>query len=219
MAATNLLDRLSPEDRQMVVKSATRRRYRSGDSVFHAGDPGDSLHIIAKGRAAVQVLTPLGETATVVVLGPGQCFGELALIGEGVRTASVVAVEALETLALNRQEVDRLQATNVAVQRFMIEVLADQVARLTARLMEALFSSAELRVVRRLAEAVRVFSDSPDALVATVPVTQQELADMAGTTRPTVNRALQELQKAGIITLGRGKVEIHDLAALDRKAR
>jgi CRP-like cAMP-binding protein len=201
------------------VQSAVRRRYRKGDSVFHAGDQGDSIHLIVKGRVAIQVVTTAGDTATLNLLGAGESFGELALVSDGIRSATVVAIEPLETLTLSHRDVDHLRDANPAVQRFLIDVLADQVARLSRRVMEAHFVSAEQRVVRRLADTTRLFADSGDAVAATVPLTQEQLAGLAGTTRPTANRVLQELAAHGIVAIGRGRIDILDHIALDRRAR
>ncbi|HEY0518827.1 MAG TPA: Crp/Fnr family transcriptional regulator [Ilumatobacteraceae bacterium] len=206
-------------DRRAVVQSAVRRRYRKGDSVFHAGDQGDSIHLIVKGRVAIQVVTTAGDTATLNLLGAGESFGELALVSDGIRSATVVAIEPLETLTLSHRDVDHLRDANPAVQRFLIDVLADQVARLSRRVMEAHFVSAEQRVVRRLADTTRLFADSGDAVAATVPLTQEQLAGLAGTTRPTANRVLQELAAHGIVAIGRGRIDILDHIALDRRAR
>ena len=201
------------------MQSAVRRRYRKGDSVFHAGDQGDSIHLIVKGRVAIQVVTTAGDTATLNLLGAGESFGELALVSDGIRSATVVAIEPLETLTLSHRDVDHLRDANPAVQRFLIDVLADQVARLSRRVMEAHFVSAEQRVVRRLADTTRLFADSGDAVAATVPLTQEQLAGLAGTTRPTANRVLQELAAHGIVAIGRGRIDILDHIALDRRAR
>lgn len=218
MTSPPLLDRLSPDDRRTFIQRAVRRRYRPGETVFHEGDPGQTLHVIAKGRAMVYVVTPQGDSAALAVLGPGQCFGELAIIRDGTRTASVVAVDALETLTLQQATLAELPG-NYVIQRYLIEALAEQVGRLTTRVLDAHFASAEQRVVRRLREAMRLFADSPDGAVDVVPLTQQQLADLAGTTRPTVNRVLRELEEDGTIALGRGRVVILDMARLERRAR
>jgi CRP/FNR family cyclic AMP-dependent transcriptional regulator len=215
----SLLDRLSEADRRVVVQTAVRRRYRKGDSVFHAGDQGDSIHLIVKGRVAIQVVTISGDTATLNLLGAGESFGELALVSDGIRSTTVLAIEPLETLALSRRDVNDLRDTNPVVQRFIIEVLADQVTRLSQRVIEAHFVSAEQRVVRRLADATRLFAETADTLATIVPITQEQLAGLAGTTRPTANRVLQDLAGRKIIAVGRGRIEILDHDALDRRAR
>src|SRR4051812_5777117 len=93
--ADSLLDRLAPDDRTRLLAAARRRRFRKGDTLFHEGDPGDALHLVEKGHVAIQTTTLLGDVATLNVLGPGDVFGEQALIApEAVRTASAVALEA-----------------------------------------------------------------------------------------------------------------------------
>jgi CRP/FNR family transcriptional regulator, cyclic AMP receptor protein len=219
MRGTALLDRLSESDRRDVIRAAVRRRYRKGDSVFHAGDSGDSMHLIVKGRVAIQVVTTAGDTVTLNVLGAGQTFGELALVSDGVRSATVVSLEELETLTLSRRDVDALRDLNPGLQRFLIEVLADQVARLSRLVMEAHFVSAEKRVVLRLADASRSFADVEGETASVIPLTQEQLAGLAGTTRPTANRVLQELAGRNVIAIARGRIEIIDQVALDRQAR
>ena len=218
MKQESLLERLSPDDRKAVIQAATRRKYRAGETVFHEGDPGRTMHLIVKGRVIIYVVTRNGDNAAVAVLRPGQCFGELAMFGGGLRSASVVALESLETLTIQHDRLDDHRWAQV-VQRYLVESLAEQVGRLTARVLDAHFATAEQRVVRRLSEAVRLFADPPIEEVDTLSMTQQQLADFAGTTRPTVNRVLKDLELDGTISLGRGRIHIEDLARLDRLAR
>jgi len=218
MVGGSFLDRLSDEDRDRIAQIAVRRRYRKDDTVFHAGDSGDSLHLITKGRVAVRVVTPAGDVATLAILGPEESFGELAVVRpEAVRSASVVALEPLETLSIRRADVERLRATSPAIDRFLVEVLAEQVMRVTELLIDAHFVSAEKRVVRRLAAVANRYADA-DGLVC-VPLTQEELAGLAGSTRPTANRVLRSLASAGIVELHRSRIAVIDRAALERRAR
>src|SRR5262245_46348446 len=100
MLEVQLFRDLPEAELRRLVSVARRRRFRRGEVVFHRGDPADSLHLIARGRFAARVSTQLGETVTVSVQGPGEAFGELALIERGVaRSTSVVALEAGETHA------------------------------------------------------------------------------------------------------------------------
>jgi CRP-like cAMP-binding protein len=101
-----ILNGLEESLRRQVLAAARLRRFARGEIVFHEGDPGDTFHLIAKGRFAVRVSTELGETATLAVLGRGDFFGELALLGEHPRTATVAALEAAETMALHRESFD-----------------------------------------------------------------------------------------------------------------
>ncbi len=209
-----LLASLDPAVQRDVLASTTRRRYPKGTVLFHEGDPGDTLHLIAKGKVAVRVGTPEGDVATLTILGAGSAFGEQALLsGAARRTATVVAVEATETMALPRAAFEDIRSRFPSVNQLLLDQLAAQVRRLSTQLIEALYLSADKRVMRRIIELAHVF-DGGD-----VPVTQEDVATMAGTTRPTVNRVMQTMESAGVIQLGRGRFRVLDAAALAAHAR
>jgi CRP-like cAMP-binding protein len=206
-------------DRRAVLAATNRRKYRKGDTIFHAGDPGDTLHLIDRGRVAVRVSTPLGDVATINVLGPGEFFGEGALVRpDNTRGASIVALEPVETLTLHRRDFESLCIGNPGVQRLLVEVLTEQVRYLQVHLLDALYAPAERRVVRRLHDLVLRYPASPDGVVS-IPLTQEDLASLAGTTRPTTNRVLRRLADDGVVALHRGSVEVLDRAALQARTR
>jgi CRP/FNR family transcriptional regulator, cyclic AMP receptor protein len=92
-----LLTGVPSEDVRLLLSIARRRRFARGEVVFHADDPGDSVHLIAAGHFAIKIMTPLGDTVTLAVRGPGENFGEMALVGgEGRRSATVEALEQAE---------------------------------------------------------------------------------------------------------------------------
>jgi CRP/FNR family cyclic AMP-dependent transcriptional regulator len=213
-----MLRALSAEDRQRVLQAARRRRFARGEVLFHEGDPGDSLHLVTKGRVAVRVTTPLGDVATLTVLGPGAVFGELALVMPGsLRTATVVALEAAETLSLRREQFDALRREHPAIDRVLIDLLAATVTRLSDKLTEALFVPVDKRLLRRLADLAQEYGQGQPGTV--IPLTQQDLAEMAGTTRPTANRVLHDAEQAGLISVGRARITLVDPAGLRRRAR
>jgi CRP-like cAMP-binding protein len=213
-----LLGGLTVEDRQRIVQAARRRRYARHEVVFHEGDLGDTLHLLAVGHVAVRITTPLGDVATLTVLGPGDTFGELALLAaDARRTATVVALEPSQTLALAREQFDTLRREQPAFDRLLIELLAADVARLSQRLVEALYVPADKRVLRRLHGLAEQYGHARPGTM--VPFTQEDLATMAGTTRPTVNRILHDAETAGVIRIGRARVEILDPTRLAHRAR
>lgn len=212
-----ILHDLCEADRVRVLNAATRRRFARDETLVLQGQPGSAFHLLASGRVAVRVTTPTGEVVTLSVLGPGDFFGEQALLGpRHQRTASVVALEPVETLSMDSVRFDQLRRDHPSVERFLVEVLAAQVRRLTAHLVEALYVPAEQRTLRRLLELLRQYHRTGGTL--SIPVTQQDLATMAGTTRPTVNRVLRGMEEQGVLRLGRGRVEILDVAALRKRA-
>lgn len=211
-----ILQGLCEGDRTGVLAATVRHDYSREETVVHQGDPGGAFHLLARGRVAVRVSTPDGEVVTLSVLGPGDFFGEQALLGpRHERTASVVALEPVETLSMDGARFDQLRRANPSVEHLLVEVLAAQVRRLTAHLLEALYLPAEQRTLRRLLELLGRYAGGAPLVV---PITQEDLATMAGTTRPTVNRVLRRMEEAGAVRLSRGRIEILAVDILRRRA-
>jgi CRP/FNR family transcriptional regulator, cyclic AMP receptor protein len=207
-----VLSSLSVADRTRVLQAGRRRQFARGETLFRYGDPADAVYLLDHGRVAVRVQTPQGDEVILNVLGPGQVFGELALIDpRSRRTATVTALEACEAIALHRSQFEALRTAGPQVDRFLVASLAAQVARLSEHLLEVLFVPTPLRVIRRLLVLAEEFAD------ARIPVTQEELGLMSGTTRPTVNEVLRDLERQGAVRLGRGRIEVRDAAGLQRR--
>lgn len=214
--ADRLFDRLPEEERRALRAAARRRRFRRGDTIFHEGEAGDSLHVIDSGHVAIRIGTALGDVVTLTVLGPGASFGEQALLSaDARRTASAVCLDEVQTVAVAGDDFEGLRQRLPAVDRFLVDVLASQVRRLSGQLVESLHVDADTRIARRLATLAEAYGGEPPV----IPVTQDDIASMAGTTRPTVNRALKLLETAGTIALARGRITVVDAAALAAAAR
>lgn len=211
-----VLASLPPDERRTLAAGLRRRAYRRDEVIFHQGDPADTLHLIAAGRASVRVTMPGGEFVVVELLGPGDAFGELALVGPQSRRATVVALERCETLLLGRDEFERLRTAYPGVDRFLIDLLARRVDRLNTYLLEALFVPAERRVLRRLLELCELYPADGQGIV--IPVTQETLASLAGTTRPTANQVLRRLVAIGIVTVSRSQIVVLNRASLQERA-
>jgi CRP/FNR family cyclic AMP-dependent transcriptional regulator len=214
-----LLEGVPEEEVRRLLQLARRRTFRRGEVVFHRDDPADSLHLVVKGRFAVRVMTPLGDQATIAVRGRGDSFGEMALVGQGARrSATVEALEEAETFCVYEGEFARLRREHPEVNELVIGFLANEVRMLNERLLEALYVPVERRVLRRLNELAHLYGRGADGLVE-IPLTQEELAGLAGTSRATVNAVLGDTQKRGLVELRRGKTRILDPDQLARRAR
>lgn len=208
----SLLDRLPPEDARRVLASARRRTFSRNEVIFHEGDPADSILLISKGRVLVRTTTPLGHTAALGVLGPGTFVGELALLAiPAVRSATATAIEPVEAMAIHRDAFAEIRSKHPSITDTLIQLFADTIRRLNHQLLEALYVPADTRVRRRVIELMSVYGGE------TIPLTQEDLAGMAGTTRATVNRVLRDEEKRGTVTLSRGKVIVTDAAALAKR--
>lgn len=202
-----LLENVDHEDVRRLIALARRRRFGRNEVVFHRDDPGDSLHLITSGRFAVRLLSPVGDTVTVAVRGAGDSFGEMALIGSSPRrSATVAALEQAETLCVYRDDFEQLRREHASVDKLLFGFLVSEVRMLNERLLEALYLPVEHRVLRRLAELIGG-AGAVDAPVE-IPLTQEELAELTGTTRATINRILRGEEKIGNLELSRGRTVI-----------
>ena len=211
-----LLEALPEADVQRLVSVSRRRRFDRNEVIFHRDDPADSLHLIEKGRVAVRVSTPLGDTVTIAVRGPGWSFGEMALVGASRRTATVAALDHTETLAVYKDDFEQLRREHPSVDRLLFAFLVGEVRLLEERLLEALYVPVDRRVLRRLRELT---GHGEDGQPLEVPLTQEELAELAGTTRSTINRILRDEAKRGTIKLERGRTIVLDREEIARRAR
>lgn len=209
-----LLAGLPPEDVRELLAIARRRTFQRGEVVFHRDDPADTLHLVVRGRFGARVPAPLGDSVLLDVLGPGQSFGELALLlSDTRRSATVEALEAGETRSVRRDDFVRVQREHPGVKDVLLRLLAEQLRRASDRVVEAHHVDAETRVRRRLVELAGTYESG------VVPLTQEDLAAMAGTSRATVNRVLRDERAGGAVALSRGRVTVLDVDALERRCR
>ena len=211
-----LLQPLSEVDRQRVLASARRRRFPRDSVIFWEGDLGNSIHLVASGHVLAQVTTARGDRATVRVLGPGEHFGELALISEGPRSATMMALDAVETMSLERSDFELLRS-DPKIENVFVAALAAEIRRLAGSLTDALYLTAADHLWKRLADVERVFSrgKSPTEL----PLTQANLATLAGVTRQTASKFLDDAETAGIVRRDRrGHIVVLDVGALQKRA-
>ncbi len=209
-----VLETLDDDDQRRVVKTATRRKFSRGEVLFHQGDLGGTFHLIDRGHVKISALSPTGDSATLSILGPGDGFGEQALLVPGAnRTATATALEATQTLALKGDDFNDLRNRHPEVNELLVNVLAEQVRRLSELLADARFLPADQRIARQLVGLAGIYGgDEP----VEIPLSQDEVAQLSGTTRPTVNRFLQSLGEA--VSLTRGRISIADLDTVDARA-
>lgn len=214
----NLLADVPPDELETVLAIARRRTFSRGEVVFHEGDPADSFHLVTRGRFAARLRTRLGDTALLSIVGAGEAFGELALVGEPcARSTTVIALEPAETRAVYGPDFARLRHDHPAIDSVLVALLAEQVRRLSQRVLEAYYVDAEARVRLQLRDLAKTYGGDEPAPPVTVPLTQEDIAGLAGTSRATVNRVLREEERRGSIALGRGRTVVLDIDAIGRR--
>jgi CRP-like cAMP-binding protein len=211
-----VLASLTPADRAHVLSRCSEQHYARGDAIVREGEPGDKFHLIESGRVSLHVATHTGESAMLSVLSPGQAFGEMALVGARDRTATALALEDVTTRAMNRGLFEELRRSHPAVDRLLVDILASRVDRLSRELTEALYLPVDVRLARRLLSLSAVYGEGDEPAV--IPLTQQEISELVGATRPTVNLELNGLADAGAVRLERGRITIVDITVLRERA-
>jgi CRP/FNR family transcriptional regulator, cyclic AMP receptor protein len=170
-----LLEGVPPEEVRQLLALARRRSFRRGEVVFHRLDPSDSLHLVVKGRFAIRVMTPLGETVTIALRGPGDAFGEMGVLGDAPPSATVEALEEAETFCLYKREFERVRREHPTVNA----------------------------VLRRLVELAALYGSSNGPVA--IPLTQEELAGLAGNgvLRDEEKRGTVEIRRGTTVVLDR----------------
>ncbi|HKX67777.1 MAG TPA: Crp/Fnr family transcriptional regulator [Intrasporangium sp.] len=205
-----LLQELTDEERRAVLSRARRQLFARGEILFHEGDPADTVHFVAEGRVMARRTTASGDSVAFRVIGPGRVLGDVAVVSADPRRSStIVALEPTTTLVLSFAEFRALCAEHPGVQLLLATLLAARVKRLSNHLLEALFVPSDQRVVRRLLDLCEQYGNDGSGQVL-IPLTQTDLAELAGATRPTVNRVLRALAAQGFVQLSRGRIVVVD---------
>lgn len=199
------------------------RRFRRGETIFHAGDPGDALFIIAAGSVKITIPPDDGsEPAILTTIGPGGFFGELSLLDGAARSATAVALDSVEAHVLRRDVFDQLLDKETGVRTALLAALAGEIRRLTAQVEDLHFLDLPGRLISHLLRAVtaRTGLDAGDVdeLVGEHrlpwPYTQAELAGMIGGSRQSVNRLLADFVADGLLRFEGDELVIPDAARL-----
>jgi CRP-like cAMP-binding protein len=198
----SFFEHLSDEGRRFFFDRSRERRFVPGEVVCHQGDPADTVHVVRRGRLAVLIRAPRGQVVLNVV-GPDGSVGEMALLSNGRRSATVTALEATTTRQLGRSDFDFLRQSNPKLDTVMLESLTQLVHQLTDMVGSIMFLTVEERLTRELAVLAAAYLGPEPSVV--IPVSQAQLAGLVGATRQTVNRALAELRDGGIIAASDGK--------------
>ena len=211
---------LSPKESDRLFGAAERRTYATRDAIFYEGDAPTALHLILSGRVAATVTSKDGKQLTFDIMGNSEIFGELGMLStdpERERSATIRALEPTVTRVLRQVDFERRRREDRAVDDLLVRILRHRVLRLSAQLRDALYLPAEQRVLRRLIDLERVWNDGRGPTL--IRVTQDELAELAGTARATVNGILQaEGQRGTIEVRPPRRIAILDLDALKRQA-
>ena len=219
LARSPLFQGLDPTELETIAHAMSHHRYRRDEVIFHEGDPGDALHLVVEGRVKIARESAEGAEAIVVILSPGDTFGELVLLDGAPRSATAIAIDATETLAMSRASFATLVDGASPFRWRVLTGIAQRIRRVTDQLAEVHFLDLSGRLALQLS---RLAEESAPGRAVDIELrgtlTQSDLAAMIGGTRQRVNQILSDFAEEGLVGQDGGRLVIRDLARLRERA-
>jgi len=217
LARVPLFSALAEDELARVADVAVRRRFEADQVVFREGDSSNTAYLIRSGHARAVRENADGRSITLARFGPGDIFGELAVLDDERRSATIETLEETETIAILGPDMRRLLREHPDIAVKLIISLGRRLRETNERLARQSFQTVQSRVATVLAQLVQAAraEGAPDGDVL-ITATQADLAQLAGSSRESASRFLAVLERAGIITQGRGRLTVHDPSALER---
>jgi CRP/FNR family cyclic AMP-dependent transcriptional regulator len=223
LARVPIFSDLSESELERVAAVAVPRRFPAGSIIIREGDRGDTCYVMRSGRGRVTREHPDGRAITLTNVGPGEIFGELAMFGGELRSATVEAIDDTEVVAILADDLKRLLKDHPEIAVKLLSALGQKLRDANERISRQSFQKVSSRVAGVLARLIETGSgttgpDSRNGAEAEIVVhsTQAALAQLAGASREATSRFLASLQRAGVVTCRRGRVVVHDPEALRR---
>jgi CRP/FNR family transcriptional regulator len=215
-----VFEELAVEHLERIASVAVPRNFEAGQVVFREGDESDTCYVVCTGHARAIRSHSDGRTITLATFGTGEVFGELAMFDDEKRSATVEAVDDVEAIAILGPDMRRLLREHPEISAKLVTTLGRRLRAANERLSSQSFQTVQSRVAQVVSQLVaqdRVEGGreaADDDVVLTI--TQAEVAQLAGSSRESASRFLAVLERAGIVTQGRGRITVHDAAALER---
>lgn len=219
LSKTPLFAALDGEASAALRSSMNEIRVTRGKTLFDEGDPGDRLYVVTEGKIKLGRTSPDGRENLLAILGPGDMFGELSLFDPGPRTATAAAVTDATLIGLGHHDLQPLLTGRPEVAAQLLGALARRLRRTNEAMADLVFSDVPGRVAKQLLDLAKRFGlQTDDGLRVTHDLTQEELAQLVGASRETVNKALADFASRGFLRLEARAVVILDLERLSRRA-
>ena len=215
-----LFSALDAEAAAALRASMVESRVPRGAVIFAEGEPGDRMYVVLDGKVKLGQSSPDGREPLLAVLGPGEVFGELSLFDPGPRTSTATAVTDAVVIALGHDNLRPWLAGRPEVAESLLQALAQRLRRTNEALADLVFSDVPGRVAKQLLELADKFGQPvPGGVLVHHDLTQEELAQLVGASRETVNKALADFTQRNWVQVDQREVILLDMERLARRAR
>ena len=215
LAKVPAFETLGEPDLLEVAKVAVPRRFDAHEVIFREGDASDTCYVVRSGHARAVREHSDGRSLTLAQFGPGDIFGELAMFDDERRSANVETVEATEVIGILGADMRRLMREHPDIAVKLVISLGRRLRETNERLARQSFQTVQSRVAVVLGDLVeQAQAQGAGETGVLVTATQAEIAQLAGSSRESASRFLATLERASVITQGRGRIVVHDPAAL-----
>ena len=220
LSRAGIFQGVDPVAVQNLIEQMETVRFPRGTTIFDEGEPGDRLYIITSGKIKLARHAPDGRENLLTVMGPSDMFGELSIFDPGPRTSSAVCVTEVTAATMNSDMLKQWVADHPAIAQQLLRVLARRLRRTNNSLADLIFTDVPGRVAKALLQLANRFgTQEGTALRVHHDLTQEEIAQLVGASRETVNKALAEFAHRGWIRLEGKSVLISDTERLAKRAR
>jgi CRP-like cAMP-binding protein len=220
LANVSIFSSLDERALDALVRATSTRRLDSGEVLFRKGDQGRQLYGVLSGRLKVSAAGGDGKEIVFNVCDPGEVIGEIALLDSNPRSATIVALEPSELLVLDRRDFLPFLERHPRVAIELAELLAARLRRLSEAAEDSVLLALRTRLAKKLVGlAQRYGQTTPEGVEIDLPLSQQEIGDMVGTTRESINKQLRAWTLEGLLSTARGRITLRDRAALEALAR
>jgi CRP/FNR family transcriptional regulator len=200
-----------------VTEVAVPRRFPAGQVIFREGDQSDTCYVMRSGHARAVREHSGGRTISLAHFGPGDIFGELAMFDDERRSATVETLDEVEAIAILGADMRRLLREHPDIAAKIVISLGRRLREANERLTRQSFQTVQSRVAGVLADLVeQARAEGAGERDVLVRITQADIAQLAGSSRESASRFLAVLERAGVVSQGRGRITVHDAGALGR---
>ncbi len=214
-----LFSGLAPAELDAIVPVSRTVSLKKREQLFHKGDDGTQVYVVISGKLKALTTSREGNDVVFSIMGPGEVFGEVALLGGTKRTATISAIDACELLCIDRRDFMAFLKSHPEVAIKLLTVLAQRMKSVSEFVEDSLFLNLPLRLAKKLLGLAAIYGqETENGIRVDLKLSQEEWGDLVGATRESINKQVRAWTEQGLISMDRGYIVLHRTADLEKLA-